>query len=323
TYLVRAGVESVIAASPDVNAVIGFDKYASERGTEGIRKKARELNELQCDTQFLLHASERSQRLSALLNCENKIGFEGMRHAGLTHFVPDTGWSSRYERAVLLLRAIAPRAELRSLPKIVPPANVEDRDFFERGHTVVALAPGSAWETKEWGTDKFLDLARSLIRKGIGVVVIGGEKERAIGEQILAECPEGSVLNLAGKVSFLTSITAMQASSLLVANDSAPVHAAVAVGTKVLAIYGPTVPAFGFAPPAGCGETVELADLWCRPCTPHGSHTCPIYTHACMRGIAVRAIVERIERMLSNDREWNGNATSQGMNPNRINAAFE
>jgi heptosyltransferase-2 len=298
TYLARLGIEEVIASSPDVDRVIAFDKHGLERGLKGMETKAKELNEIGFDTLFLLHASRRSQALASRIHCEIKIGFEAMTHAHLTHAVADSGWRNRYERAILPLRAVMPDADSTSLPRIVPPPVPLLASFFERWKQSVVLAPGSAWETKKWGDEKFLELAKTLTGRGMGVIVIGGEEERTLAMCIREMCTEKTVLDLAGRASFLVSMAAIQSASLLVANDSAPTHAAVAVGTQVLAIFGPTVPGFGFAPPIGSGEVIELPTLWCRPCTPHGSHTCPIYTHECLEGISVSAVVEKITKML-------------------------
>ncbi|HZK75738.1 MAG TPA: glycosyltransferase family 9 protein [Candidatus Kapabacteria bacterium] len=294
TYLVRPDVADVVRASPDVDTVITFDKRGSESGSAGIRKKVEELNALEFDTLFLLHSSRRSQTLASLLHCEIKIGFEAMNHVRLTKAVPDAGWRNRYERAILLLSAIRPDADLTGLPRIVPPAAPELEPFFQRFPKTVTLAPGSAWKTKKWGDGKFLHLSLELTKRGFGVVVIGGSEEMNISSEIKAKSPPGSILDLAGKVPFLSSMSAIARSSLLVANDSAPTHAAVAVGTKVLTVFGPTIPAFGFAPPEGSGEVIELPDLWCRPCAPHGSHTCPIYTHECMERISVESVFNRV-----------------------------
>ncbi len=298
SYLVRAGVEEVVAGSPDIDDVIVFDKRGSERGLAGVRAKASELSDLGFDTLFLLHSSRRSQTLVANIPCKVKIGFEGMAHAGLTHTVADQGWSNRYERAILPLRAIAANADISSLPRIVPPITTLVEEFMERWKICIVLAPGSAWATKKWGDLKFQTLAKALTARGIGVVVIGGLEEQLLATTIRNVCEKDSVLDLAGRATFLESVGAIKRASLLVANDSAPIHAAVAVGTRVLAIFGPTLPAFGFAPPTACGEVIELPELWCRPCSSHGSRECPTHTHACMQEIGVEEVFLQATKML-------------------------
>ena len=133
----------------------------------------------------------------------------------------------------------------------------------------------------------------------MGIVVIGDAKSTEVGKQIEDTCGKHTVLELTGRTSLAESAGVIAASTILVANDSAPTHIAVAVGTPVLTIFGPTLPAFGFAPPPGAGEVIEVEDTWCRPCASHGSDTCPIYTHECMAQITVDMVVKRVDKMMS------------------------
>ncbi|SRR5579883_104561 len=297
SYLVRPEAADIISYSPDVDRVIPYDKRGEERGIAGLKKKAEELRQLNCDTLFLLHSSRRSQALASLIDVKHKVGFSSMTHAGLTHTIVDSGWSNRYERAIFPLTAIRDGVDTLALPRLTPPPIPEFAAFFHEPGPVVALAPGSVWATKKWGDDKFVNLAKKLISNGSRVVVIGGRDESEVGAKISAACGD-NVLDLTGKLPFAGSAAVIAQCSMLITNDSAPSHVAVAVGTKVLTIFGPTVPAFGFAPPRAAGETIELQGLWCRPCTSHGSERCPIYTHACMKEISIEMVFERAMGLL-------------------------
>ncbi len=81
---------------------------------------------------------------------------------------------------------------------------------------------------------------------------------------------------------------------LLVTNDSAPLHMATAMGTPVVAIFGPTLPAFGFGPRGRSDRVVEHPRLACRPCSAHGPAVCPLGHHRCMRELDVGAVVEAV-----------------------------
>jgi heptosyltransferase-2 len=98
---------------------------------------------------------------------------------------------------------------------------------------------------------------------------------------------------------------------LLVSNDSAPTHLGVATKCRVLTIFGPTVPRFGFAP-YGAGHEVIEKNLPCRPCSVHGSQECPLGTHACMLEISVDEVVARVLSMLER-RERAPAGTLQGL----------
>jgi heptosyltransferase-2 len=166
---------------------------------------------------------------------------------------------------------------------------------FAKKHTKIeAVAPGSVWNTKQWGDDRYRSLVDGLQQNGVGVVLIGGKAEAEFAKSLV---PSDNVLNLIGQVSMTESAGAIANSDLLVANDSAPLHLATAVGRPAIGIFGPTVPEAGFGPQSA-GSIVIQESLWCRPCTSHGSMECPIYTHECMRRITVDRVLDQVLSML-------------------------
>jgi heptosyltransferase-2 len=67
--------------------------------------------------------------------------------------------------------------------------------------------------------------------------------------------------------------------------DTGLAHMATAVGTPVVAMYGPTVEAFGFYPFHARATVLERTDLDCRPCSATGGPRCPLGHHRCMEEI--------------------------------------
>src|SRR5207244_4391835 len=110
------------------------------------------------------------------------------------------------------------------------------------GDGFVALAPGSIWGTKRW--PGYVELAAAL---DAPVVVVGGREDAALAEAVAAAAP-GRGHNAAGALGLRGSAALIGRAAVLVTNDSAPLHLATAMGTPVVAIFGPTVPAFGFGP---------------------------------------------------------------------------
>ena len=154
----------------------------------------------------------------------------------------------------------------------------------------VAMAPGSIWGTKRW--PYYPALAKLLDRP---VVAIGGPEDAALGEAIVAASPRAR--SAIGRLSLRQSAALIKEAALLVTNDSAPLHLATAVGTPILAIFGPTVPAFGYGPIRPRDRVAEIA-LDCRPCSPHGPQVCPLGHHKCMREQSAEAIASAIRAML-------------------------
>ena len=92
---------------------------------------------------------------------------------------------------------------------------------------------------------------------------------------------EGAV-DATGRLTLLASAEAIGRARVIVSNDSAPLHLASAMGTPTVAVFGPTVPAFGFGPLAERSAIVEDDMLACRPCDRHGPQRCPLGHWKCM-----------------------------------------
>jgi heptosyltransferase-2 len=172
-------------------------------------------------------------------------------------------------------------------------------EFFDNSKKAVALAPGSVWATKRWPSNYFGQLAIALEKEGNSVFLIGGESDRTLCKEIEEEAQE-KIINVAGRLDLLQSAALLQRCSVLVTNDSAPMHLASATATPVVAIYGPTVKSFGFYPYHTKHKIIER-DLSCRPCSKHGSQRCPIKTHECMVQIKPQEVLEAVKILLKDN----------------------
>jgi heptosyltransferase-2 len=75
-------------------------------------------------------------------------------------------------------------------------------------------------------------------------------------------------------------------------------HLSVAVGTPVIAIFGATVPEFGFAPRGEKDIVIETKGLKCRPCAIHGGKSCPIETFECMLSIEPEFVFKKVMNII-------------------------
>jgi lipopolysaccharide heptosyltransferase II len=161
---------------------------------------------------------------------------------------------------------------------------------------MAVLCPGARHWTKQWPGERWTALGRLLVNDGFSVVIAGSLKESSLLSEIAtavpsAKCIEGqSIPNLAALFS---------RASVVVSNDSGLMHLAAGVGSRVVAIFGPTVESFGFYPFRGRSEVVER-ELPCRPCSAMGGERCPRRHFRCMLDIepdSVRDAVLRISRV--------------------------
>jgi lipopolysaccharide heptosyltransferase II len=152
---------------------------------------------------------------------------------------------------------------------------------------IVALAPGAAHATKRWPLEHWKALAALLRMSGRPVLLVGGPQDAASAGEVAAAAP-GSVV-AAGRFGLQGTGALLARSAALVSGDTGVMHMATGVGTPVVALFGPTVEAFGFFPYRAPARVLER-DLPCRPCSRMGGPVCPLGHHDCLRKILPSAV---------------------------------
>lgn len=282
----------LLETHPAVRQVIAYDKRRADRGWAGLRTLARRLGAEQYGRAYLPHRSLRTAALAFLARIPSRIGFSG-------------GWSFLYTEARPKPRTGHETDRLLALaneaPAVYPPhlrATAED----ERAAAAViqgdfvALAPGSIWGSKRW--PYYAELAAKLAAR-VAIVVVGGQDDVVLGDEIIrAVGPSGrQAVNACGRLTLRESAALIGRASALVTNDSAPLHLATAMGTPIVALFGPTVPEFGFGPLRAGDVSLGIEGLQCRPCSSHGPLQCPLGHHRCMRDLTVEAVIAAIEEL--------------------------
>jgi len=301
-FLVKPDTSNLLKNNPYINNVYTYDKRESERGIGALMRWMGNLRKEHFDVAFVPHRSLRSALLVWGAQIPRRVGFH--RSAGsflFTDVVPYLNEVHEVERNLQLLRIFS-KDEVNFKPELYPgPEEKRAVDEFlqemkiEPDEKVLAMAPGSVWFTKRWFPQGFGEAADQVWRKwGIRSILIGGKEDEYLASQIVGEQNE-FVVNGMGRFSLLKSAELIRRCCAILTNDSAPLHLAVAVGTPVVAIFGPTVPSFGFAP-YGEKHQVVQKDLDCRPCAIHGGQKCPEGHFRCMKDIAPCEVVEALER---------------------------
>ncbi|HYV05963.1 MAG TPA: lipopolysaccharide heptosyltransferase II [Blastocatellia bacterium] len=207
----------------------------------------------------------------------------------------------------LVVAAGARRAELSEVRTFIH-LTAEDREFArsflerEEGNTaerIIGFQPGSsptmAW--KQWPLDRYRDVIGSLMADAPGsrIVLFGSASEEEMVRSLAAGLgPRVTVA--AGKTSVKQVAALIECCDLLVCNDSGLMHAAAAVGTPVVAIYGPTD--FRRTAPLGLQHTMIRHELPCSPCFKLDGeeqvHLCP--HHDCLMTITSGEVLQAIEQ---------------------------
>ena len=106
----------------------------------------------------------------------------------------------------------------------------------------VALFPGSGTYSlaRRWSADGYVTVCQRLIcQAGAEIIVVGGPSERELAERICRELGPAA-RNLAGATDLKALAGVLAECDLLVGNDGGIMHLAVSVGTRVVAIFGPS-----------------------------------------------------------------------------------
>jgi len=282
----------LLETHPAVRKVIPYDKRGSDRGWTGLRKLARRLQAEQYERAYLPHRSLRTAALGVLARIPSRIGFSGRWSFLYTEARPKPALGHETDR----LLALADEAPGAYPPQLRPTAADERAAAALIDGAFVALAPGSIWGTKRWPF--YPELAAGLGER-MAVVVVGGPDDVALGDQIVSAVrPSGRpAVNACGRLTLRESAALIGRASALITNDSAPLHLATAMGTPIVALFGPTVTEFGFGPLRAGDVALGVDELQCRPCSPHGPAQCPLGHHRCMRELTVEAVIAAIEEL--------------------------
>jgi len=128
---------------------------------------------------------------------------------------------------------------------------------------IAAICPGSTVPAKQWFPEDYAAVAYLLASEGMDVILIGSVQERATTQQVLkaARC---SLIDLTGRLRIGELAAVLEQSSVVIANDTGPLHLAAAVGTPVVGIYGPTDPRI--TGPYAARSVVLWQGMDCSPC---------------------------------------------------------
>lgn len=160
------------------------------------------------------------------------------------------------------------------------------------------LAPSASHAVKEWGRDRFAELAIRLVRD-LRVSVYWADihpPEPNLSDQLAAA---GVMLLLNRPLAELAEI--IRSATGVIANDSGIMHLGSACGTPTIGLFGPTTPALGFVPRGLCDRVLQT-DQPCRPCSLHGEKKCSRDRRYCLDDLKGAHVLEEAANLLAQQR---------------------
>ena len=172
----------------------------------------------------------------------------------------------------------------------------------------IVVHPGASAESRRWPAECFAAAAEEIALLGPQIVFTGQRHEQSLVEQIRDQMTQPSA-TLVGKLNVGQLSALLSRATLLVSNNTGPVHLAAGVGTPVVDIYALTNPQHT---PWRVAARVVSHDVPCKYCF---RSVCPEGHHECLRGIQPAMVVAAVRELLAESEQ---RATSRKRQRGRV-----
>jgi lipopolysaccharide heptosyltransferase I len=299
-WLVTPGCAGLLEGHPLLDEIVLFDRrryaglWRDPRGAWGLFGFTRDLKQRGYDLVLDLQGLLRSAWLAWKTECPLRVGFSQAREFAPIFYTHRIGVGSAEQHAVDRYLKLAAAIGCGAGPAEFP-LSVSDKDRAAVAGRLPAgpfavLLPGTNWPTKRWPTAQFAALVEPLRQRlGLASVVAGGAADRVLAMQI------SGATDLTGQTTLGELVALLDRASLVIANDSGPMHIAAALGKPLVALFGPTNPIR--TGPYGRADSVLRVDIPCSPCY---SRRC---SHkSCLAWLTTRPVLALAEAQMAADR---------------------
>jgi len=320
TWLVEPAAASLLEGHPALEQVLVFDRGLWSAGWRSPRRLGRGLRALwvllktlraqKFDLVVDAHGILKSALLAWLSGARERVGFarpdakEGGQFFYQRGFKPTSAELNRVDRALQLVSflGVAPAGPPRYCLALTAghrqaaAASLWELNQLPGNGPVLVLHPGSSPKTayKRWPCNSYVGLINVLVEKlAARVLLTWGPGERETVELIagLVRVP----VVVAQKTASLLELAAMFAAcDLFIGGDTGPMHLAAAVGTPVVAIFGPTHPQVNA--PRGVPWRLVRYPLFCSPCR---KRSCK--SRLCLEAVGWRRVLAEVEGLLQDE----------------------
>ena len=292
-YLTERPSIPILEAIPEITRVIPYLPQQKGGGIQAIARVVRNRYDLVIDA----YSNPRTALITFLSSAKYRLGFpyRGRKYA-YNFFGP--AHRTKYHSAELhlqLISALKIPIDYRDQYLVLPKEDIlfaeHYIDQFPAGD-FIGLCPGGGWASKKCDPEVFARIGDALVERfGCRIMIHWGKGDAEEAKKIESLMKQTPVM--APETTFLQMGALMRKMSLLVSNDSGPMHLAAALGVKVLGLFGPTDPAL--QGPFGTGNgTIRKEDLDCIGCN---LLVCP-RAHECFTQLPVQEIVDTAAKLL-------------------------
>lgn len=306
--VVNAGTEPILRHNRGVDEVLTLDREHLKSWNPVARLEAplryvRWVRGRRFDCVVDLTDADRSALLAYASGARVRVGFnaEGRWRGRLYTHRAQAGWPGQHNVDYQLEALRALGLEIRTRDLELPLAPEEEaaaaawlaRQGVGEGAPFLAFHPGARWWFKQWPAERCAALAdRIQAEDGLPVIFLGGIQEQEFLATVQAHMRtpfRGGV----GGLELLEMAAVLRRARVFVGNDNGPMHIAAALGTPVVALFGPSDPeVWG---PRGEGHRVIHRAGYCSPCI---HPRCARGEQNCLRVITVDEVAEAVRAVI-------------------------
>jgi ADP-heptose:LPS heptosyltransferase len=296
---------------PGIDSVETLDAPWLARGADGatnlaLLQQAWHWRARHYDLAINFEGDIRSHGLMALSGAPRRVGFD-MAGGGplLTTRVPFSPDEHTTENAWRLVRTAfnagaETRTPFRLLPSVDAAKQAEGLLAPFVGRPIIAVHASGGRAIKQWPVGRFAEVAaRVAIEENAVLLLTGTTGDRGIVDEVRRALPSGiEVLDLVGEVDLPVLAAMLSRCRLLITGDTGPMHLAAAVGTPIVAVFGPSMP-WRYAPISAPHRVVRI-DLPCAPCNRIRLPPvrCQGHTPDCLEGVTVDLVHQAARSLL-------------------------
>ena len=302
TFLADEKLKDVVLHNPYLDEVITIDKKGRDNSLLALVACARKLSRMDFDVLINLHPNERCSFICALTKAKVR--------AGTTHALFKPFWdvftplNRKIHAADMYLNVLEQLGvtEIKHNGLEIFPCeeHIKQAENFWRENGVfgsdklIGFNIGSAVVTKRWAPERFAQVADILAEKGYKPVFFGGTMDEEMVQAAVRKMHTIPVV-ATGAFTIGTLAAAMRRCSLIITNDSGPMHVAISQKVPIVAMYGPSSPKlYG---PYTEDAIIVTAQPPCLGCAFGMKHKCD--DMQCMTRLTVEQVVQAAEQMLA------------------------
>ncbi len=206
------------------------------------------------------------------------------------HAVPDD--LHEVERALSLAATLGYRLAASDGGRLCVRRPAAGRALLVQGPYVV-VHPGASVPARAWVPERYRELVRALVASGYRVAVTGSGAEQELAAAV-AGPPSPDVVDLSGRTDLAGLAEVLLGARCLVAGNTGPAHLAAAVGTPVVSLFAPTVPASRWRPWRVPHALLGDQGIECAGCR---ARVCPVPGHPCLAAVGVDEVLAAVEEL--------------------------